>query len=73
MFQLGAQRADNGRVNTLRAPTFPGIATVLGWQEDGAGGGFWLYNLLRDIPGHPAFSTVSLMTVAGFASSQAAN
>lgn len=45
------------------APQFPGLATVLGWQDDGAGGGFWLYNLVRPIAGHPAGSTVSEETL----------
>lgn len=45
------------------SPSFPGLATVLGFQEGGAGGGFWLVNLVRDIPGHPAGSTVAAATV----------
>ena len=48
------------------APAFPGLATVLGFQEDGAGGGFWLVNLIRDIPKHPAGSTVAVATVERF-------
>lgn len=46
-----------------RPADVPGLATVLGFQEDGAGGGFWLFNLTRDIPGHPAQSTVTEATV----------
>jgi hypothetical protein len=48
------------------AQEFPGLAIVLGFQEDGLGGGFWLYNLTRDIPGHPAGSTVSAITLNKF-------
>lgn len=49
------------------APTFPAtLATVLGFQEDGLGGGFWLYNLARDIPGHCEGSTVTENTLRAF-------
>lgn len=60
--------ADNDGMNMLHAPTFPGLAVCIGYQEDGQGGGFWLYNLLRDIPAHPAFSTVSEQTLTAHAS-----
>ena len=46
-----------------RPADVPGLATVLGFQEDGSGGGFWLFNLTRDIAGHPAGSTVAEITV----------
>ncbi len=38
-------------------------ATCLGWQSDGCGGGVMLWNLIRDIPGHPEGSTVAQATV----------
>lgn len=44
---------------------YPG-AVVLGFQEDGAGGGFWLYNLTVEIPGHPVGSTVAERTIREF-------
>lgn len=65
-------RADVQGMKRNPAPTFPGVAVVLGFQEDGAGGGFWLFNLVRDIPGHPAGSTVSEKTLNKFRECQAA-
>lgn len=59
-------------MTTSNVPEFPGLAVVLGFQEDGAGGGFWLFNLVRDIPGHPAGSTVSEKTLQQFSLSAAA-
>lgn len=38
-------------------------ATYCGFQEDGKGGGFELWNLLHDIPGHPEGSTVTQATL----------
>lgn len=35
----------------------------LGFQEDGEGGGCDLFNLRKDIPGHPKGSTVSRQTL----------
>ena len=46
-----------------RPADVPGLATVLGFQEDGAGGGFWLFNLTRPILNQPAGSTVAEITV----------
>lgn len=42
---------------------FSDLATLLGFQEDGLGGGFWLYNLTCSIPGHPEGSTVTERTL----------
>lgn len=56
-------------MNTITRPAaqqFPGLAYVLGFQEDGEGSGFWLYNLERDIPGHPIGSTVTALTLNKF-------
>lgn len=39
------------------------VASYLGFQEDGAGGGFELWNLKVEIPGHPAGSTVTRETI----------
>jgi hypothetical protein len=53
----------NAVATRARPADVPGLATVLGFQEDGEGGGFWLFNLTRDIAGHPAGSTVAEKTV----------
>lgn len=50
------------------APEFPGLAVPAGFQPAPADftpapGGFWLYNLTRSIPGHPAGSTVAERTL----------
>lgn len=50
----------------MNPPTFPGIATLLGYQEAGPGAGFWLFNLEVPIPGHPAGSTVSERTLNAY-------
>lgn len=55
-----ATRADDIAKRIERALAF---ATVLGWQEDGAGSGFWLLNLTRPLGHHPIGSTVSLATI----------
>jgi hypothetical protein len=47
-----------GWLMTPKAPAYR-----IGWQESAKGRGFWLYNLTRDIPGHPSGSTVSEMTL----------
>jgi hypothetical protein len=47
----------------LRAPLFPGLAVCIGWQEGFESPGFWVYNLLRDVPGHPFMSTVTEQTL----------
>ncbi len=41
------------------AQQFDDVATRLGWQEDGTGGGFWLYNLRVALGKHPVGSTLS--------------
>lgn len=48
---------------------FREIADFCGWQEDGMGGGFPLWNLKINIPGHPAGSTVVEATLEKFLSS----
>lgn len=44
----------------------PGLAVLHGWQENGTGGGFWLWNLTRTIPGHCIGSTVTTSTLRRF-------
>ncbi len=58
-------------MNFTNAPIFPGLAVMIGFQEDGFGGGFMLYNLLRDIPGHPFMSTVTELTLRRYTLSPA--
>jgi hypothetical protein len=38
-------------------------AKFAGWQKTRDGSHFALYNLLEDIPGHPAGSTVAFQTL----------
>ena len=47
----------------MNPPAFPGVATLLGWQEDGSGGGFWLFNLIEPLGVHPVGSTVAEATI----------
>lgn len=56
-----------------RAPEFIGLAVLCGFQPAPADfapapGGFWLYNLIRSIPGHPAGSTVAESTLRRYLS-----
>lgn len=55
-------------MSTLTAPdrltsAILDVADYLGWQDDGEGGGFDLFNLRKSIPGHPEGSTVSRQTL----------
>ena len=51
---------------------FPGLTVRLGFQDDGNGGGFWLFNLEQPIPGHPVGSTVSEQTLRAYLDSRSA-
>lgn len=52
--------------NLSEARTASDLAEFCGWQDDGNGGGFALWNLKRDIPGHPKGSTVAAQTISRF-------
>lgn len=45
----------------LLRPKAPAIR--IGWQEDGRGGGMWLYTLTEDVRGHCRYSTVCEKTL----------
>lgn len=47
---------------------FPDVAELLGWQDDGCGGGFWLWNLTEPLLDRPIGSTLTERTIYRLAS-----
>lgn len=66
MTAVETARRANPSFDVGHAETKPKLnnwATFLGNQDDGQGGVIPLFNLTRDIPGHPAGSTIAQATL----------